>query len=80
MNTIYEQLTTSTTALRLPTSLLQTIDKWCGENDITRSQFLRRCISDRIQSLGLQLPTASPDRPEQQTWSPELYERIRRRT
>jgi hypothetical protein len=79
MNTISETITTSAAAFRLPTSLLQTIDKWCEENDITRSQFFRRCISDRIQSLGLQLSTTTPKQPEQQMWSPELYERMRRR-
>jgi hypothetical protein len=79
MNTISETITTSTTAFRLPTSLLQTIDKWCVENDITRSQFLRRCISDRIKSLGLQLSTTTPKQGEQHLWSPELYDRMRRR-
>jgi|HubBroStandDraft_4_1064222.scaffolds.fasta_scaffold1654867_1 hypothetical protein len=69
----------SSTAFRLPTSLLQVIDKWCGDNDITRSQFFRRCISDRVKSLGLQSSTLSPKQPEEQTWSPELYDRMRRK-
>ena len=37
------------TAFRLPTALLETIDKWCVEHEITHSQFLRYSIADRVR-------------------------------
>lgn len=43
----------TSTAFRLPTLLLNVVDNWCVENDLTRSQFFRHCITDRIKSLGL---------------------------
>ena len=68
----------TSTAFRLPTVLLQTVDDWCVEHDITRSQFFRHCITDRIKSLGLEMSMSSPKQDEQ-TWSPELYDRLRRK-
>jgi len=47
----------TSTAFRLPTQLLQVIDRWCAKNDVTRSQFFRRSIMDRVNSLGIGSPT-----------------------
>jgi hypothetical protein len=49
----------TSTAFRLPTRLLQVIDKWCDENDVTRSQFFRRSILDRANLLGIATPAES---------------------
>ena len=43
----------TSTAFRLPTRLLQVIDRWCDDNDTTRSQFFRRSIMDRVKLLGI---------------------------
>ena len=67
----------TSTAFRLPTFLLQTVDHWCAEHDITRSQFFRHCITDRIKSLGLETSMSTPQ--QQQSWAPELYDRLRRK-
>jgi hypothetical protein len=84
----------TSTAFRLSTRLLQVIDQWCGENDVTRSQFFRRCITDRVKSLGIGCGTQSnpdqlkslgvnsatePPKEDQLNWSPELYARLERR-
>ena len=65
------------TAFRLPTILLNTVDRRCAEHDITRSQFFRHCITDRIKSLGLDTSVLQPQ--QQQAWEPELYDRLRRK-
>jgi hypothetical protein len=70
----------SSTAFRLPISLLQAVDQWCDQNDVTRSQFFRRCVVERIKSLNLE-PVPQPQTPveEGRKWSPECYERFQRR-
>jgi hypothetical protein len=70
------QTIATSTAFRSPMQLLQTVDQWCGANDLTRSQFFRHCITERVKSLGLQPPQASG---EEHQWSPELYDRLQRR-
>jgi hypothetical protein len=73
----------SSTAFRLPISLLRAVDQWCDQNDITRSQFFRRCVVERIKALGVesmahaevQTPQATG---EQRQWSEELYDRLKR--
>ena len=84
----------TSTAFRLPTALLKVIDRWCGANDATRSQFFRRSITDRVKSLGIMSPTelnadqlkspgvnsaTEPPKEDQPNWSPELYARLERR-
>jgi len=84
----------TSTAFRLPTKLLQTIDRWCYDNDTTRSQFFRRSIMDRVKSPGIESGVESnPDQlkspgvnstmqtpnEEPRQWSPELYARLQRR-
>jgi len=84
----------TSTAFRLPTLLLQVIDRWCADNDQTRSQFFRRSITDRVNSLGIAIPTeliaeqlkssgfnsvAEPPKEEPRQWSPETYQRLERR-
>jgi hypothetical protein len=81
-------------AFRLPTALLQVIDRWCGANDTTRSQFFRRCITERAISLGIMSPTelnadqlkspevnsaTKPPKEDQLNLSPALYARLERR-
>jgi metal-responsive CopG/Arc/MetJ family transcriptional regulator len=39
------------TAFRLPKELLATIDAICDAQDLTRSQFFRRCLTERVKSL-----------------------------
>ena len=90
--TIQTELTS--TAFRLSTRLLQVIDRWCCANDTTRSQFFRRCITDRVKSLGIGCGAQSnpdqlkspgvnsatePPKEDQLNWSPELYARLERR-
>ena len=67
----------TSTAFRLPTFLLNPVDHWCATHDITRSQFFRHCITDRIKSLGLDTSASQPQ--QQQSWAPELYDRLRRK-
>jgi len=84
----------TSTAFRLPRQLLQAIDKWCVENDITRSQFFRRSIIDLVKSLGIAIPAelnsdqlktcginsvAELPKEESPRWSPETYQRLERR-
>jgi hypothetical protein len=69
----------ASTAFRLPKSLLQAVDQWCEAHDITRSQFFRHCITDRVKSLEPNQVTHAPKEEQQQQWSPELYDRLRRR-
>jgi hypothetical protein len=38
------------TAFRLPIVLLRTVDRYCGENDVTKSQFFRRALIDRVKN------------------------------
>jgi hypothetical protein len=83
----------TSTAFRLPTELLRVIDRWCDENDLTRSQFIRRCITDRIDSLGIANPAklnadqlqpsgvnSESELPEKEPrrWSPEVRQRFER--
>ena len=49
---------------------LQTVDRWCADNDIASSQFVRRRMTDRVKSLGLEYQTSAPIE-ERQTWFPE---------
>lgn len=46
------------TAFRLPVMMLWAVDQWCTRNDVTRSQFLRRSVKDRLQSLGVELTSS----------------------
>jgi predicted DNA-binding protein len=48
------------TAFRLPKELLETIDILCDSQDLTRSQFFRRCLTERIKSLGQELNEQTP--------------------
>ncbi len=66
------------TAFRLPIALLGTVDAWCDQNDVTRSQFFRKSIMDRIKALGIECIVPQPKEQERQ-WSPELYERLQRK-
>jgi hypothetical protein len=71
----------TSTAFRLPTELLRIIDRWCDANDITRSQFFKRSIVDRVNSLGIadQLNSSgvnsAAEQPteEPRLWSPETH-------
>src|SRR5579863_9354765 len=84
----------TSTAFRLPTRLLQMIDRWCGANVTTRSQFFRKSIMDRVKSLGIGCGgeskldelkssevnfTTEVPKEEPRQWSPELYARLQRR-
>jgi hypothetical protein len=51
--TTQQQNIAISTAFRLPTVMLEAVDRWCCTHDVTRSQFFRHCINDRIKSLGL---------------------------
>jgi hypothetical protein len=37
------------TAFRLPQPMLTTVDSFCQEQDLTRSQFYRRCILNYLK-------------------------------
>jgi hypothetical protein len=50
------------TAFRLPTTLLQTVDSFCQERDLTRSQFFRRCVVQFINNQGIEDRAALPQR------------------
>jgi metal-responsive CopG/Arc/MetJ family transcriptional regulator len=36
------------TSFRLPRALLRTVDLFCEQQDVTRSQFFRRCIAEYV--------------------------------
>jgi len=67
-------------AFGLPTNLLKLVDQLCAEHDITRSQFFRHSITERIKSLGLvplvQTPPPQAPTSEQRQWE---YDRLQRR-
>ena len=64
----YQERTAASATFRLPPKVLNTVDAWCEQNDVSRSQFFRHAIVDRVKALVLnQQPTA--------TWSPSLYKR-----
>jgi hypothetical protein len=80
------------TAFRLPNNLLQIIDRWCFENDFTRSQFFRHAITDKVKNLLQQQQQhqlqqqpqsynskvqARQQQPQQ--WSQESYDRLLKR-
>jgi hypothetical protein len=75
-------------AFRLANSMLTTVDVLCDKLDITRSQFFRGLIRERIKTLKpgdatapadeTNLPTAASNETKS-SWSPELYERLQRR-
>jgi hypothetical protein len=84
----------TSTAFRLPTELLRIIDRWCDANDVTRSQFFRRSIIDRVNLLGIagsaelnadQLNSSGVNsaaelvKGQPRQWSPETFARLERR-
>jgi hypothetical protein len=40
-------------AFRIPTNLLWAIDGYCLRSDTNRSQFIRKCLRDRLNDLQL---------------------------
>jgi len=69
----------TSTAFRLPTTLLRTIDAYCTQHDVTRSQFYRKSIIERIKALDLDISMARPQQSEERQWSQHLYDRLQRR-
>jgi hypothetical protein len=67
--------TGKTTAFRLSPELLKTVDAWCYKNDITRSQFFRHSIMDRVKVLDIEMKER-----EERNWSHGLYNRVRSQT
>jgi hypothetical protein len=74
-------------AFRLANSMLAAVDVLCDKLDTTRSQFFRGCIRERIRALEPDYgtppvhetnpPTAASNETKS-SWSPELYERLKR--
>jgi hypothetical protein len=75
----------SRTGFRLPQELLASIDAVCNEQDLTRSQVFRKCVTQFINCVGedrnVRYPgTAQTARVEQHSgWMPELYDRVQRK-
>jgi metal-responsive CopG/Arc/MetJ family transcriptional regulator len=75
----------SRTGFRLPRELLASIDAVCNEQDLTRSQVFRKCVTQFIKSVGdnrnvQNLGIAQMTQVEQHSgWMPELYDRLERR-
>jgi metal-responsive CopG/Arc/MetJ family transcriptional regulator len=73
------------TAFRLSQELLATIDSLCDQLDITRSQFFRHALTDRVKTYtceqNIQPPSdvQLPIKDEKRQWSQELYDRMQRR-
>ena len=44
MKQVHQTRSDQLTSFRLPKTLLRTVDSLCEEQDVTRSQFFRRCI------------------------------------
>ena len=61
----------SFTGFRLPDSLLTQVNFICLQNDLNRSQFLRRCV---IEYLKCHLDHS--DKEPKLKWSAHLYDRI----
>jgi metal-responsive CopG/Arc/MetJ family transcriptional regulator len=75
-------------AFRLANSMLNTVDVLCDKLDVTRSQFIRKSIKERIKALKpddvtppanhmASVTVASSE--TKRNWSPELYDRLQRR-
>lgn len=45
----------SITAFRIPARMLFAIDGWCLQHDLSRSQFIRSCIRERLKALEVEL-------------------------
>jgi predicted transcriptional regulator len=50
------------TAFRLPRALLETVDSLCEQQDVTRSQFFRRCIVQFIKRQAVEDERARAER------------------
>jgi hypothetical protein len=53
---------------RLPTNLLAQIDHYCESQDLTRSQFVRRAVADRLNHVIARFggqPLPPPIKPQQ---------------
>jgi metal-responsive CopG/Arc/MetJ family transcriptional regulator len=72
-------------AFRLSHELLAIIDSICDQLDITRSQFFRHALTDRVKSYGQERNIQPPSNvqiakeEEKRQWSQELYDRMQRR-
>ena len=63
------------TAFRLPKMVLATVDKFCSQQDLTRSQLYRRSILEFLKNQQVDILEMAP--PElRRTWSDHLYKRI----
>ena len=59
---------------RLPKTMLATVDSFCAQQDLTRSQVFRRSITEYLKTLNV--PTTadvSPPEPHE-LWPGELFE------
>ena len=74
----------SSTAFPLPKELLASIVSIYNDLDLTRSQLLRRSITEFIKTLGHERGAQAPSnvaipKREERKWSAELYDRLERR-
>jgi metal-responsive CopG/Arc/MetJ family transcriptional regulator len=75
----------SRTGFRLPRELLDSIDAVCSQQDLTRSQVFRKCVTQFINGVAENRNVQNPGaaqiaQVEQHTgWMPELYDRLQRR-
>lgn len=61
------------TAFRLPEALLATVDSFCHQMDLTRSQLFRRSLTEYLKNRNIEI-TAEPQGQKLQ-WSRDLYDR-----
>ena len=47
----FQERTAASATFRLPPKVLNTVDTWCQQNDVSRSQFFRHAIADRVKAL-----------------------------
>jgi hypothetical protein len=61
-------------AFRLPKGLLATIDAFCEQQDLTRSQFYRRSIMEYLKRQSVPMTTDVNGPEPQRTWPDDLFE------
>ncbi len=67
----------ASTAFRLPRGILATVDQYCSQQDLTRSQLYRRSVMEYLKNQQVDLSEPSPEEPKL-TWSEALYKRVGR--
>ncbi len=62
--------TTEKVTFRIPSVILDQVDRICSESDMSRSQYIRKCVAISV------LPEAPDEAPPHSNWGESLYVRL----